>query len=372
MSLATGTWYEPASLWSAAYPSTADVAVRQARFNREHLRNGGRRPITLTRVALCPINYPLEIANLPEFGQSIGGSAIQYMAELRLSLPFRKNMSRYSIKLSNYTPMPTSQPSGPLPAQSSLWGASYLRFDKPMLLPRMGSIEMGLMQLKHIRVDGEVIFDRGNIAAHAYYHEKGGLFSGSTRIKGLVIPTDGSPNLPIPDPYSCIPYPIPPNYSAVTYGGAVMYPLWPGSAAMTSREFEQQEATRSGSTEIYGMGVFIDQITYDDEAIDDIDEGAGASTYKISQLSTRTGIRVRAKHSPSGDWWWRPGAPLALVLDTITPALVYELPEPITLEPGDALDAALVLPGSTYTDGVSGPDGYQIGIAFNGYTAVEG
>ena len=378
MSLRSGPWYEPASLWSAAYLSGVGLTTIQARFNKQHLRNGTRWPIVIERVAMCGINYGFDIiGSAADFGAygaaGAGGSAVLYSGKLRLGLPFRKNLSRYEINLSNYRPKPTGQPQGSVPPDSSLWGASYLKFGRPMVLPRLGSVELGLTSLCSMGLGpqgGAILsFSRDDITGYAYYHQSGGLFSGSARIKKLTLATDTAITPLVPDPYTGVPFPRPPAYSIPPYI-ATSPSLWNGKTAMSARDFEQQEATRSGSTEMNGVGVFLDQIDYDND-VKTNDPLVGATDYKISQLSTRVGIRMRAAHSPSGNWWWRPGAPLALVFDTLTPAVVYELPEPITIAPGDAISASLTLPGANAGTG-STPQGWQVGMSLNGYTLIEG
>ena len=90
--------------------------------------------------------------------------------------------------------------------------------------------------------------------------------------------------------------------------------------------------------------------------------------------STMVPSRIRTTDGGSGRYWWRPGAPIALVLDHITPAFVYELPVPITVGPGDALDVELEVPLSTTfpDDGTATTPTFNLGVSFNGYAAIEG
>ena len=377
MALVSGSWYEPASLWSAQYVSVPNSTSPNTNvtFNRQHFRNGGRHPIVLQRLAACGINYPFDKTGAAVFvlpsAYAAGADAAIMQGTVRIGMPFRKNFSRYTIPLSQYTPKPTNMPRPPGASQSSLWGTSYLRFPRPILLPQRSSIEGGLMSLKRAQAGftnaGSQTTSDAPMPAYMYFHESGGLFSGSARIKALQVRTDSSDVVPVPDPYGCIPYPLPAPYTVpATYPTAPHERMWPPPSQMSSRDFEQQESTRSGSTEVLGCGVFIDQLTYDDELI--AQAGGNDPGMKVSQISTRLGVRMRAKHSPDGTWWWRPGAPLALVFDTITPAVVYELPEPITLAPGDAINVTMQLPGGVTPHGV----GFNVGLSFNGYMAIEG
>jgi hypothetical protein len=71
-------------------------------------------------------------------------------------------------------------------------------------------------------------------------------------------------------------------------------------------------------------------------------------------------------------WWWRPGAPLALVFDAQTPGLVYDLTHEITLEPGDTLALEMTFPPSAF--GGENPQliPVHVGVALNGYSPIEG
>ena len=113
----------------------------------------------------------------------------------------------------------------------------------------------------------------------------------------------------------------------------------------------------------------IDQIAFDEE----LAPAFPASV--IAPVSTRIGSRVRLVGGPVNDYWWRPGAPMALTFDTTTPAAVYWLDEPITLMPGDALDViAEVRTDSFASEDINAAYAamYQFGISFNGFTAING
>lgn len=377
-----GFWYQPASLWSTAYvDASAAVASIRASFRREHFRNPTRHPITLNRFAICGVNFPFAIQNIPSStAPSSAESAMFNKATLRISAPYRKSYSRLEIPLASYSPRPTGWVSGNTLSDSSLIGVNYLKFDKPVILPRKAALEMSLSGTVRMSTNfagfGGANFTIGGAPAEArpgrfFVHESGGLFSGSARQKDLLVHQGGNVD-PIPDPYSGIPFPIPADYAVAAEAG-INPILWPPQSQMNARDFEQQESTRSGSTTCYGMGVFIDQIDWDDAIKADLLVPLlvpAGPLYKISMTASMLGIRARAAHAPGpNDWWWRPGAPLALVLDTITDALVYELPEPITLSEGETLNVGLVLPAASTP---ASPANYQVGISFNGYTAIEG
>ncbi len=370
-----GFWYQPASLWSIGYvDASANVASVRFNFKREHFRNPTRHPITLNRFAICGVNYPFTIQNIPATAQpSSAESAMFNKARIRIAAPYRRGYSRDEIPLASYSPRSTGWMSGNTLSDSSLFGVNYLRFDKPILLPRKSALEVALTGMVRMSTTWGAPFVFSNAARNGrfFFHESGGLFSGSSRQKGLTVHQGGN-IAPIPDPYSGIPYSIPPDYAIAAEAG-INPILWPPQSQMNARDYEQQEGTRSGSTETYGMGVFIDQIDWDDAAKASVlaTEGTAAGPlYQISMNASMLGCRARAKHAPGpNDWWWRPGAPLSLVLDTITSALVYDLPEPITLSEGETLDVTMVVDAAATAGAASG---YQVGISFNGWTAIEG
>jgi hypothetical protein len=49
--------------------------------------------------------------------------------------------------------------------------------------------------------------------------------------------------------------------------------------------------------------------------------------------------------------------------------MTYRLPRPLTLEPGDQFEVELTVPPTT---GVEPADTYSIGVALNGYAAIQG
>jgi hypothetical protein len=157
-------------------------------------------------------------------------------------------------------------------------------------------------------------------------------------------------------------------------GGAFMGDSWGLSrtvangninAVINGRSFKEQAPNRSGAAKLTGMRIMYNQITYDNSVT--------IGTYGTDPpevLSNRIGTRAR-NISGTNEWFWRPGAPLSLVLDTITPALVYSLPRPITLGPGDTLDVEMNFPGvlsAQYEEDVP----FQIGVSLNGFAAIEG
>ena len=89
----------------------------------------------------------------------------------------------------------------------------------------------------------------------------------------------------------------------------------------------------------------------------------------MTPLALRTGCRIRTTDGGTKMDWWRPGAPIGLVLNTVSAAMTYKLPRPLTLEPGDQFEVELTVPPAA---NVENPDVYSIGLALNGYAAIEG
>jgi hypothetical protein len=375
--MTSGLLYEPRALWSIGNFAQPDVGTYRniQSLNRNHFMNVGKHPIELRRMTLSMVNYiflqnPVGISTpWRECAQLINDISV------RVSAPQRKTLSKGFVLGSGCMPNPTSEPRPVSPNTSSQWGQSMLRFDKPLMLPRMGTIEWGLSAFTGVNdSNGQGL---GNLSAFAtmVYQETQGLWPGSTRAfytqlsnlspaQQQQLITETEERWPyLLDGYAGL-------ESTKTLPG-ISTNWWPPTSHFNGKLFNQQESTRSGTTMLTDMRCHINQLIYDTILkIGWSDNGHGATPMP---LSTRIGTRVRTTNGGSGDWWWRPGAPLALVFDTITPAVVYALPEPIELEPGDTLAVDLsVPPARTGDDQTLAPTEYQIGISFNGFAAIEG
>ena len=383
-----GVWYQPRSLWSVLFVATAlsNYVDFPFTFKRKHFRNGTRWPITLNRMSICPVNYPIAYQDNDGAGVPNPYNPISYAmsvlkgASIRVSSPYRKAYSRQEIAVGSHPALPTWQPHGATGYDSSLFGVSYLKFDKPMIVPRESNLMVqsgGMSAVAFRPAEGvDVQFVSSPIYSTYFFNEAGGMFSGAQRYQRGVLEQD-FPNInPIPDLDTGYPFGLPGHY--VYIPGAPGVTNWPPQAKLDPSTFDRQENSRSGSSMFYGMGIAVDQVLYDDAAAI-FAAGEGWDTtgggFRLSALSTRLGCRARMAKGVNTDWWWRPGAPMALVLDTITPALVYELPEPITLGPGESLNVEGRFPGIEYFGNTQGDDDekqFQVGISFNGFTAIEG
>lgn len=345
--MSSGLLYEPRSLWSIANVKVVEDAPGpvRVRLPKRHFFNGERYPLILKRLALCAVNYAL-LDDTINFFQH---------AELGISVPQRYHLNtKRFVPVAGLTARPTWQPSTPFaPLSSNLWGQSMLNFDNPLYIAKDAFIEWSLSAITPV---GDTALDP--VPAKMLYQEEGGLWPGSARTHEVELPfwnpnSMGSLQF---DPLEK--WPFPPADAASVGGDATVF--WDPRGHFSGNRFLQQEHTRDGSTKLIDMRVAIDQRAYDDT----VDLGVN----QPSPLHFRIGTRARMGNGGTKAWWWRPGAPLALVFDHITPALVYELNESVTLGPGEQLDVEMLLPPIVGQD----PAEYHIGISFNGFAVIEG
>jgi hypothetical protein len=370
-----GVIHEPRSFWTVQTVESK-VTPQRVRTNKGHFYNGERWPITINRITFGGINYLLRAAPVGDL--AVDNSGIINKIGIRVSVPQRYHLNRNMVLIGSIPAASTGQHAtrpnpnyGPGMTPSSLYGQCHLNFDKPLLLPKNGKIEWDVSAHTANNAQAETaptFIEMG-------YVELGGLTGSSMRSRTVQLAVYTGNDLPgIEDwPYLA---------DALTAGGGAAAPAigttnwwFPGSRfpaggnvpdwkGQRNTTFSAQEATRSGSTEIVGMRTTIAQFAYDQEV-------AGSfGTVPASPLSMRTGCRIRATDGgSSGHYWWRPGAPLALVFDTITPANVVRLQEPIELGPGEQLDVELEFPAFVSEEESTT---YRVGVALNGYATIEG
>lgn len=380
-----GLIHEPRSLWSTAFVQSKSTPQRVL-VNKQHLFNGERWPVTINRVAFMGVNYTLR-GPTQDGDQPNTTALVLGRLGVRISVPFRYHLNAY--RMFNVAGLPnvsTGQHATPanVPVYgagvipSALYNQCHLNFDKPLLLPKDGKIEWDLSaHTPAPTAINQPSNPEENVPTYCEmaYVETGGLTGSSMRSRTVQLAAYTGPTLAGEEGW-----PYPPD--AITQGVGVAAPALASSNwwAPTSRfpaggslpdyqgqrntTFSAQEATRSGSTEIIGLRTTIDQYLYDLQlGLNPTFTGRGPSP-----LSMRTGCRIRCTDGgSSGHWWWRPGAPLALVLDTIGPANVIKLPEPVILGQGEQLEVELELPAQAGKQTT-----YQVGVAFNGYATIEG
>lgn len=368
----SGLIFEPRALWSVGRWNTAAVsrldgrkyAFGEVQLPRQDFINGARWPLVITRVSMAAINYLLmsnepTVAVVPKTKETFRNAAsVLASARFMLSVPRRQYYSKRPISSLSLAPRPTGTPSLRGTAQdyaSSIFGASRLEFDKPLRMPQQGAIEVALgAPTPYADEDQAETFN-------AYVHVEelgGGLFPGNSREKNFELGTliHTHPQLYLPDTF---------DTSGGTKGAQ-----FPSDQMFSQTEFTKQRPSRSGGSAFSAISVLVDQITSDDGMQMSIVPGIAGSP--VCPLSLRTPTRIRTKGGGTGTDWWRPGAPLGLVFTDVTSALVYDLPIPITLNPGDQLSVVLQLPLDVTIDGVHLTPIYQIGFAANGFAVIEG
>ena len=351
--MSEGLLYEPRSLWSIAnilVPANAPGPVR-TRLPRTHFFNGERWPIQINRVALGAINYP--------FANDSWDRLLR--ARVAVSVPQRYHVGNRSFLVTaGLCPRPTWGPSaqnaGGGPTASSLWSQAMLNFDKPLYMPKDGTIEWSLSSVTPV---GDTAINP--VPAWMIYQEAGGLWPGSARSLRVELPFWAPAAMAGMQFDSIEKWPY---FAPIPGDGGDARVFWDPRGMFSASAFQRQEHTRDGSTKLTDMRVMIDERAYDNLEVFTL------GGLRPTPLQMRIGTRVKTRAGGSGTDWWRPGAPLGLVFDKITPAAVYWLKEPITLRPGEQLDVEMLL--SPIPVEPEEDSEYHIGISFNGFAAIEG
>ncbi len=385
-----GILYEPRAYWDVQALDTANLPIGvpgRVVFDRNNFLNGEPYPVTITRLLFAPISYILrEHQNgvpISAATYHAGGAAAFTRSQLRISLPQRQHYNRREILLPSWAATPTWEPNmrgvAGLGYASSLWNVCRWEFEHPLMLPRLGTLEIQLANIDAPNFAGfqdlgEVDFTVGVMEGPLLDHpaSPGGrpLFNGNLRQhpRAILRYSDGTadPRLQFVDP----------NFGGGAFGSPGIPILAPPNqffspdTQLSAREYDQQNITQSGSTPVNGFAVQIDQIDYDDQ-VNNVPLPGNVAGNPIAPLALKTPVRARTTNGGSKAWWWRPWAPLALVCPTITPAQVYQLPVPITLEPGDNMEIQLEVPAPITIDGNDIFPTYTLGVSLTGYAAIE-
>lgn len=371
-----GLLYEPRSLWSVQPLTLRDDGVTQeVQFNRLHYYNGGKYPITINRVAIHGIGYDIRESSALTIKWASSG-AVQNGVRLEVGVPFRQHYGKNAIVINGIAPYPTGQiqPRADIGGASpysaaSVFGQSVLNLDKPLYLPERGSIELGFGSIRRPAGGGPT--GTRPPRGYAVWQEEGGLFAGSGRSFEWDVLAQGITNAAIiTDPVNSVPeegWPYALTPEQIGYALLAQTPtFWDPSAHFSSKRFNEQESTRGGATKITGLRVMLDQRDLD------LALAASLGNVPMAALSGRIGTRAKTTNGGTKEDWWRPGAPMSLVLDSITPATVYPLPQPITLAPEDSLDIRAVIPPVTNLPQNDLLRTMNIGVSFNGFASIEG
>lgn len=371
-----GVLYEPRAFWNVTQVNLEENPTGRVVLPREDFRNGEKWPVTLTHLLVAPINYALREfdsgAPTDPGNYHLGGASVLNFARVLVSAPQRQGYARRVIPATAFTPRPRWEPRTNNPQASALWNVVRWDFDQAMVMPRQGTLEIQLSSVAAPNLPQPEVYPENffsvlvNEGPPAGSNAPGtvGVWPGNGRLHQRSPIFYGAPNLGWPGVFPADP--IGNGQPPLGIGTSI---VWPPEMQLSAREFDSQNVTNAGSTPTTGFAVAIDQIELDDLFEANTPVGGFVSG---TPLSLRMAARARTRNGGTGHWWWRPGAPLALVTPTITPAQVYRLPTPITLAPGDTLEVELqaqrpVPFGEETLDTLT-----NFGVSFTGSAAIEG
>lgn len=365
-----GFIYEPRAIWDVQISHHEKRAVQ---FEAEHFYNSERWPMVLTQVVLCP---NVAIPNGRMFPAGFGTS------ELRARIRGNSNWSRTDIPIrfgansrSESDPSTSQYVGAPARIFNSAPTINTVRwkFHHELMGVRDGAVEMYLGAL------APGFYCLSDIRATVTFHEIGeserATFKGHDR--QFEIDQLGVYDVGNPTPYTgTSKYPFPcilrggPDEGPVSVCGDTPQ-VFPSRQVFTAAEYLRQNQASLGSTLIQAVSVSFDQRDVPAEWEQGVEDFPLVSPAIALPTKART-VRTGTQH-----WWWREGAPLALVMPTQTPCLVADLPVPIVLNPGESLDVSLHVPSYAYVPAYPTRGfGYQypvsnIGLSFCGFAAVE-
>lgn len=363
--------HEPRALWTVVRQQAAEAAsglnATRVLVDKDHLRNVGRHPITLTHLSVCPINYFFrdfdnEVTGLSDVHNSQNIlNVLDWFASAPYSVHITSRDGRIALRPAEGRANPGMLYTGVGAYASDLFGVSRWAFDKPLSLPRGCEIQFDLSTFTLPNLGFSSPFPTGTMVSAVSFDEvHTGIFGGNNRLRERA-------ELP----------PSNPDGQGAPFGldgfasvqGTSMQ-RWPAEGVFPSRIFSRQETNRGQERNSFAaFNVHFDQIDSDVLVQKML---APAPDHPISPASTRIAVRARVANGGSREWWWRPGAPVCLVCPTITPALVAELAEPITLGPGEQLEGEVQIPvGPQVAQALYQPT-YQLGISLTGYASIEG
>ena len=392
--LESGVIWEPRVLWDIAntfdlsysYPAPLVDPERifQIKFDRYNFRNGGQYPIELRYMLVAPVGYALNEYNgqnnpptqaLGDYGAC---AAVIQKAAMMISLPNRQHYALAPIQLSSWTQEPAGEPlmrgSDDFPYASGPFGICRWDFDRGrrLVLPRNAACSLALgTVLEQPNTPGGPALDYGLNASIAFHEEGVGHGGPRSMMRNartrwlnseLLRATDGLAHPFLPADGLGSDNAITPTKSSSAE--------WPGDQMLTYADYRKQETARDGHSMLTGFSVAIAQSEMDD-AIHGLANPTGLSSALVAPLSLRTPCKAGCD-AFSQENWWRDGAPLALVCPTITPAIVYELPVPITLHKGEHIELEFQVPWGAVIDSSYVFANYQIGVSFAGYAAIKG
>jgi hypothetical protein len=361
--------YEPRAIWSVGQATpTAIGRPVEIDFPRQNWRNGGRWPIVLEQMLIAPVGYLLEEyrgAHTPPIVASDRhdcAASIQ-VDKLFITAPGRQHYTLQPLLTGAFPPQGTAdvsmRDSASKAYASGLFNVCRWDFSKPLDQPRGYGLEFSFGGFL-VQPNGTILDNPHRPHVRMAFFERGGRFGGNARVfqpSAFVDRQGGVPNN--------FPFPADGLGSDPNAQGATRSPF-----TVDGSSFRKQQSSQSGREQLTGFAVHIDAIGYEDTVqASGIVNVPGAP---IAAESLRTPVACKTAAGVTDTDWWRPGAPLALVCPTLTPAQVYKLREPIVLHPGDTLDVLAVVPGGILSGTASIFPTYQLGVSFTGYAIIEG
>jgi len=381
--------YEPRSFWEVRQiaVTNGNTDPQTVVLDLQNFYNDGKYPVVIEKIVVAPIGYYFKRFGDPTGAFAINGYAsgsiidltgLVFSARRRVSFPAKEPI--LSSEIGNISTNPRMPFNAGTPASqfSSFTGAIYKHFTFPLVLPNDVAFFLELTNYPgapsgpgnhppswslafHERLPGDKALFPGHarLFGHAAQRSLQDPLGGVLRSSPTTFGTQ-APVTPIAPTGVQAPVPTSPM-------------LYPPEQSVRSREFLAQNPRVEGSAEFYGMSCMIEQIGYDDAAI----TGAGASTpLAMSMLALNIGCRAQVRTAGTQARWWRDGIPLALAFDDITPAIVYKLDKPVTMDPGDQWEIEVTVPGVQQilvnNQLTKAPAVYSLGVSLNGYAIVEG
>lgn len=360
-----GFLYEPRAYWSYGRYDTANPGSGRPPgvvvLPKDHFYNGESYPVTLLYALIAPLNYVFDayqdaaISGVADY-RNCGAAALND-AQLMFSMRQRQHYARIPGLLRTLSARPTWDPEyltpdGAVPAvdRSSPFNTYAWDFDAAMVMPNRANLQF---ELGRYTAPGFLASSAPMVYAYVATTEIGALaMKGAMRVS--------------------------PRFAVASTVGEGAYPgdgfgipagqpgqLWPPNQGLRARTFSAQNQSSDGSAPLTGIRVMIDQQEYDTQVAATAPAGTTASV--VGPMGFRIPTRARTRQGGSGAWWWREGAPLALVSPSRTPAVVHELDCPLTLGPGDNLEVELTLPVTGEVNRIT-----QVAVSFCGYAAIEG
>lgn len=373
--------HEPRVLWTVqriqAPESDALILDGHVKVPKDHFRNVGEYPMTLTHILCCGVNYTFRSYSIepPTNATQIDNAASAInRVEIQIAAPYSRYFVKRQFQLMSLEALPTAEPSMRYnafsPYASGPFGICRWDFDRWLRLPRKSTIALDLSGYTVPVLNPLVPI--GNVFSTVCFDEATtGMFYGDVRVRNrtqLFSLQSQSTNGMFWPQVSDI---FPPD--AFGAGAGQSLNTFNASGQFRGKEFNRQETDRGQPVSHYtGFAIQLDQIDYDDSIQT---SGVLFQNQFIAPLSMRVGCRAKCTNGGTNKDWWRPGAPVALVCPTITPAQVFRFDKPIVLGPGEELEVELQVPSGVELSPGSPSTlvrpNYQIGLSMAGYVTIE-